>query len=74
MDKTLKKMSLTMVNDKKIAIYWKVSILNTMSYFDLGFCYCICQLNQYIYKNETEVLSNLPDPVLNSHPLSYFKT
>ena len=28
MDKTLKKMSLTMVNDKKIVIYWKVSILS----------------------------------------------
>ena len=27
MDKTLKKMSLTMVNDKKIVIYWKWSIL-----------------------------------------------
>ena len=26
MDKTLKKMSLTMVNDKKIVIYWKWSI------------------------------------------------
>ena len=30
MDKTLKKMSLTVVNDKKIFIYWKWSILKRM--------------------------------------------
>ena len=48
-----------------------VSTLNTMSYLDLGFYYCICQLNQYIYKNKTEVLSYLPYQILNSHPLSF---
>ena len=43
MDKTLKKMSLTMVNDKKIVIYWKWSILWNTKYVREAVIYVLAE-------------------------------